>query len=87
MTLDEIDELAAGMGVSVPALDGFDDAIAGYAEIPGSIRIAYDYERCIDILMQQGMDRVEAVEYFDFNVAGSIPPDNNAYPIILHTEA
>lgn len=37
--------------------------------------------------MQQGMDRVEAVEYFDFNVAGSIPPDNNAYPIILHTEA
>lgn len=34
MTLDEIDELAAGMGVSVPALDGFDDAIADMPKFP-----------------------------------------------------
>ncbi len=49
--------------------DGFDDAIIGIDE--SSMRLIYSVEKCINILMEQGMDMTEAVEYFDFNVSGS----------------
>ena len=55
--------------------DGFDDAIIGYAEIwldSGQSRVlAYDREKCIEKLMEDGMERGEANEYFDFNVTGA----------------
>lgn len=55
--------------------DGFDKALIGYAEVwfdRGQERVAaYDRDRCIDVLMEDGMDWTEANEYFDFNVAGS----------------
>ena len=52
--------------------DGFDDAILGVAERCGQpTLVAYDRSRCIDILVAQGMDREEAEEYFEFNVAGA----------------
>lgn len=52
--------------------DGFDDAIIGIAErfgVPGVT--AYDYEKVIAMLMKDGMDYEEAVEYFDFNIVGA----------------
>jgi hypothetical protein len=49
--------------------DGFDDAVIGIEE--NSMRLIYSVEKCIEILMKQGMDMAEAVEYFDFNVSGS----------------
>ena len=49
--------------------DGFDEAIIG---IGGRNSVViYDTNKCIDILIEQGMDICEAVEYFDFNVEGS----------------
>ena len=55
--------------------DGFDDAIIGYAEVwtdKGRVTVmAYDRDKCIDVLMEDGMDRDGAVEYFEFNVAGA----------------
>jgi len=49
--------------------DGFDNAVIGIEE--NSMRLIYSVEKCINILMDQGMDMTEAVEYFDFNVSGS----------------
>ena len=49
--------------------DGFDDAVIGIEE--NSMRLIYSVEKCINILMKQGMEMTEAVEYFDFNVSGS----------------
>ena len=49
--------------------DGFDDAVIGIEE--NSMRLIYSVEKCINILMEQGMDMTEAVEYFEFNVSGS----------------
>lgn len=49
--------------------DGFDDAVIGIEE--NTMRLIYSVEKCINILMEQGMDMTEAVEYFDFNVSGS----------------
>lgn len=52
--------------------DGFDAAILGVAERCGQPPlVAYDRGRCIDILEAQGMDREEAEEFFEFNVAGA----------------
>jgi hypothetical protein len=32
------------------------------------MRIIYSVKKCLDILESQGMEMVEAIEYFDFNV-------------------
>ena len=53
--------------------DGFDEAVIGIDE--NSMRLIYSVEKCIDILMKQGMDMTEAVEYFGFNVSGSYVGD------------
>ena len=49
--------------------NGFDGAVIGIEE--NTMRLIYSVEKCINILMEQGMDMTEAVEYFDFNVSGS----------------
>ena len=55
---------------------GFDEAIIGYAEVwtgeGRGVVMAYDRDKCIDVLVERdGMDRAEAVEYFEFNVVGA----------------
>ena len=53
--------------------DGFDEALIGRAERGGSTLLVYDFDKCVDVLMDQGgVDRDEAVEYMDFNVVGSL---------------
>jgi len=54
--------------------DGFDKAIIGVAHIHSKRIVAYDTKKCIKILMKD-MTHNEAVEYFDFNVAGSYVGD------------
>ena len=49
--------------------DGFDNAVIGIDV--SSMRLIYSVEKCINILIEQGMDMTEAVEYFEFNVSGS----------------
>lgn len=52
--------------------DGFEDCVIGYFRRCGQpIVIAYDAERCIDKLVGDGMEREEAIEYFEFNVVGA----------------
>jgi len=53
--------------------DGFEEAYIGICERFGQDALAaYDYEKCIRILMDRdGMDEDEAIEYFDFNVIGA----------------
>jgi hypothetical protein len=53
--------------------DGFEDAIVGMCERAGAMPVvAYDRYECIRILMDRdGMTDEEAIEYFNFNVAGA----------------
>lgn len=52
--------------------DGLDNAIIGFCtQGPMSSRLAYDYDRIIEILISQGMTEDEAVEFADFNVLGA----------------
>ena len=50
--------------------DGFDDAIIGVAQQFNTMSVAYNRDKCIEILMKD-MDQLEAIEYFEFNVIGA----------------
>lgn len=50
--------------------DGFDDAIIGVAQKFNIMSVAYNRDKCIEILMKD-MNQLEAIEYFEFNVIGS----------------
>jgi hypothetical protein len=45
---------------------GFDNAILGVD--PHSMRIIYSVSRCIEILMEEGLDEDEALDHFSYNV-------------------
>jgi hypothetical protein len=49
--------------------DGFDDAILGIED--SSMRLIYAESKCIKILQDQGMEEMDALEFFHFNVKGS----------------
>ena len=49
--------------------DGFDKAIIGVSN--NDMRIIYSKSLCIHILMSQGMDEDEALEYFEYNVSNA----------------
>lgn len=53
--------------------NGFEDAFLGEAMRYGfNGRVAaYDYGKCIDILMQDGMTYEEAEEFFSYNTLGA----------------
>jgi hypothetical protein len=51
--------------------DGFDAAIIGIGSRCGQPDIvAYDVEKVIEILTEDGMSHEEAVEFYDFNIVG-----------------
>lgn len=52
--------------------DGFEDAFLGIQKpCDKPPHAVYDRNKCIEILMEQGMEADEAEEYFSFNVEGS----------------
>ena len=71
MTLHE--KLEEYKSESGPILaDGFEDAFIGMGWQCGNEPCAvYDRDKCIEILVEQGMEHDDAVEYFGFNVQGA----------------
>ena len=55
--------------------DGFDKAIIGAGQICGNMTVVYDLEKVYDILVEMGMTREDAVEYYCYNIAGSCGAD------------
>ena len=49
--------------------DGFDDAILGIDSRSG--RLIYSTQKCIDILIEEGMTYEDAMEHFYYNVEGA----------------
>ena len=75
--VNQIREWLSGWNEEALLADGFEDAIVGICERFGAVPVvAYDRDKCIEILMDRdGMEDEEAVEYFEFNVAGSYVGD------------
>ena len=69
----DIQELVEAYDSEMLIADGFDDAIIGVSERFGrSPVIAYDKDKCIQVLMDRdGMDYEDAIEFFNFNVIGA----------------
>jgi hypothetical protein len=64
--------------------DGFDKALIGTEKSHGQPTIAvYDRDKCINILAED-MPYEEAVEYFEFNVAGAFVGEQT--PIFVDLE-
>jgi hypothetical protein len=77
-----LQELIDNMNPEALKADGFDEAIIGFAEQCGRPTIlAYDTDKCVEILMSQGMEWEEALEYFQFNIAGAYVGENT--PIFI----
>jgi hypothetical protein len=64
-------------------MDGFDGAILGVSDNFMEPRVVYSRKKCIEILCEE-MDFMEAVEYFDFNVAGAYVGEQT--PIIVNDD-
>ena len=69
--------------------DGFEDAIVGISERFGrSPVVAYDRDKCIQVLMDRdGMSYEDAVDFFNFNTLGSyIGPQTPLYITVYREE-
>jgi hypothetical protein len=63
--------------------DGFDAAFIGVAEIAcRPIVAAYDYQKCVEILMAGGMEEEDAHEHMSFNVTGASVGEYT--PVFIH---
>lgn len=79
---DNIRDWVASHNEDALLADGFDDAIIGVAERCGKPGlVVYDIAKCIDILVEGGMDRGDAVEFFHFNTLGAWVGENT--PLFL----
>ena len=69
MNIDRISEINAEALLA----DGFEDAIIGMCMQFGQLPVvAYDYEKCVDVLKERdGMSPEEAGDYMEYNVIGA----------------
>lgn len=66
--------------------DGFDRALVGVAGRCGMAAVAvYDRDKCIKVLVDEGMDWSEAEEYFCFNVEGAYLGEGTPLFAVLST--
>lgn len=73
-----------GEDETVLLADGLEHAFMGIGRQFTHPVAIYSYKRVIKILMKQKMDREEAEEYFQFNIAGAFVGDQT--PIFLQDE-
>ena len=72
MNRADIEDIYGGDEPNLLFADGFDEAIAGVVWDGERTRVVYDTELILELLMGRSeMTYEEAVEYFDFNIAGS----------------
>ena len=66
------ERIAEQFDENVLLADGFDRALLGIGSVFNGPAIAvYCKNRCLSILREQGMTRLEAQEYFDYNMQGA----------------
>jgi hypothetical protein len=56
--------------------DGYDECIIGFDYSPmGDIRLIYSVKKILDNLISEGMDEIDAIEHFEFNMRGGYVGD------------
>jgi len=88
MTPEQMREDIAEMNEEALFADGFDDALIGSVRQFNNTVALYDYQACIEVLMRDGLDYDDAVEYFEFNVVGAwVGPATPAFAHLMRKEA
>ncbi len=67
----EIEEWLEPLDRETIFFEGLDMAIIGIAEVSDGYKVCYDIGRVLELLIISGMTEEEAIEYYDFNIAGS----------------
>lgn len=62
--------------------DGFDAAIVGITN-SSPVRVIYEYDTCVRVLMTDGMSEEDALEHMSFNVTGSYVGEHT--PVFIHS--
>ncbi len=76
-------ELVADSCPDAVFIDGHDDAIIGFASRIGMEDVAaYDYDKVIGKLVDEGLTHEEAIEHFDFNIIGAWVGEQT--PVFVH---
>jgi hypothetical protein len=61
---------------------GCDEAIVGLGHRCGcDTVVVYDYDKLVDVFIQQGMEEEESIEWIDFNILGAWIGEDT--PIVL----
>lgn len=61
---------------------GCDEAIVGLGHRCGCESVVvYDYDKLVDVFIQQGMEEEESIEWIDFNILGAWIGEDT--PIVL----
>ena len=77
---DRIKEVFAEIDPDLLFADGFENAILGVVERCSSpLVVVYDRLKCIEILMERGATYEDALDYFEFNVAGAWVGDRTPF--------
>ncbi len=66
-------------------LDGLDNAIIGVYADTETPRLVYSTGKIVDCLVEQGMTPDEAIDFYEYNTARSIPYVKDA-PILIYTD-
>ena len=82
--IDHYIKKAMGDDEKILLADGLENAFMGIGRQFTHPVAIYSYRKTIKILMKQGMDREEAIEYFDYNIAGAFVGDQT--PVFLQDE-
>lgn len=65
--------------------DGFEDALVG-CSYGGNVVAVYDINKMIAVLVNEGMDSDDAIEYLDYNVVGAYVGEKTPIYICLDEE-
>jgi len=80
-------EALAEIDPEILTFHGFDDALIGYTDSWGpensrDLRAVYSYEKCITVLLDDGLSYEEAVEHLEFNTLGAYVGTRT--PVVVH---
>ena len=84
MTTIEADKLLKEREESVIFADGLEEAFIGIGYQFHAPVALYSKNKAIQCLIDQGMDEEQALEYFDYNIAGAYVGENT--PIFLEDD-
>lgn len=72
------EQIKENVDIELLTIDGFDNAVIGI-DIH-SMRLIYSRSKIIQILMEDDMEEIDAIEYFDYNILSTYIDENT--PII-----